>query len=484
MGNDVIMYYIRAQEVDTNSTERSHLIMAKPESDWSPLDSQLNMIACYLGAISISFIITSLLALQAYWNHLMEQLSRRQFISAWEYWTYLTLAVILIPVFPILVVIFVIFKSNPSYQVDIPQLISSSLTFMIFLLGLRTQFGISKLIKTPTRIISQNQGKLKYFQDLNVWLIMSLFIWSISYLFLIIDKLFISKEFLDNSRFIIDFLSVNANFGRLFVYITLILIVYPDFPIDTSSSPKRQISKPMNVIKHDIPNLDELIYQSYVSVDISTTSEKQASSKLTKKNSKNSKSKLPFSKSINDEDLPTFPLRQKSLIDEALQQQIVVEMTSERTVEPAYMHSYINPHVPHRNNLQSPTPSNRPNSDLLAPLPSPNSEFAVSNNRFWNSNNQGRSLFFQNNNQRIAPDSEEIINNSTRSDQNYMNRINQGQNFVSINVNEQNNLGDVKRDQYNQKDRTGLNIDTNVRNNTGGKQNDDELLHKYKKGFV
>ncbi|RIB23051.1 hypothetical protein C2G38_1931095, partial [Gigaspora rosea] len=109
----------------------------------------------------------------------------------------------------------------------IPQLISSSLTFMIFLLGLRTQFGISKLIKTPTRIISQNQGKLKYFQDLNVWLIMSLFIWSISYLFLIIDKLFISKEFLDNSRFIIDFLSVNANFGRLFVYITLILIVYP-----------------------------------------------------------------------------------------------------------------------------------------------------------------------------------------------------------------------------------------------------------------
>ncbi|CAG8685953.1 20521_t:CDS:2 [Dentiscutata erythropus] len=487
LGNDVIIYYIRNQEIDTNSTisDNSQQFMTKPESTWSSLDLQLNMVACYLSAISISFIITSLLALQAYWNYLMEQLSRRQFISTWEYWTYLVLAILLIPVFPILAAVFSILKSDTSYQVDLPQLISSSLTFIIFLLGLRTQFGISKLIKTPTRNISQNQGKLKYFQDLNVWLIMSLFLWSISYVLLVIDKLFISQQFLGNSRFLIDFLSVNANFGRLFAYITLILIVYPDFSIDSSSSPKRQISKPMNFIKHDTPNLDELIYQCHTSVDSSTTSEKQSSTKLSKKNSK----KLPLKKSINDDVLPISPVSQSSLIDEALQQQIVVELTRERTVEPAYMHAYINPHVPHRNNLQSPTPSNRPfsiNSDLLAPLPSPNSDFGGINSRARNNSNQGRSLFFQNNShQKIAPDSEEIIN-GTRSDQNNMNRINQGQNFVSINVNEQNDSQDVKRDQRNQKDRIHLVIDTNVRNNIG-KQSNNEFLNpsmKYKNSFI
>ncbi|CAG8647853.1 2204_t:CDS:2 [Racocetra persica] len=483
MGNDVIIYYIRSQEVslNTNSTQSGisqQWIMIKPESMWSSLDLQLNVAACYLSAISISFI-----------------------------------------------------------TVDLPQLISSFLSFLIFLLGLRTQSGISKLIQTPTRNISQNQGKLKHFQDLNIWLTMSLFLWSISYLLLVIDRLFVpqSRQFFGNSRFLTDFLSITANFGRLFVYISLISIIYPDFPIDVSSAPKRQISKPMNVIKHDTPNLDELIYQCHAFVDLPTTSEKQSSSKLSKKNSK---SKSPFSKSPpNDDDLPTSPLNQTSLIDDALHQQIVVEMTRERTVEPAYMHAYINPHVSHRNNLKSPTPSDRPfslNSDLLAPLPSPNSDFAA-DNKIRGNNNQGRSLFFQNNNQKIAPDNEEIVNGAP-SNQSHMNRTNRyakDQNFVSINVVEQNNLGNVKQnnlgnvkqnnlgnvkqnnlgdikqnnienvkqnnlgnvkgDQYNQKDRTDVNnvvIDTDIRNNIGKQNNNNEFLSppkiekKHKKGIV
>ncbi|CAG8503253.1 15828_t:CDS:1 [Racocetra fulgida] len=285
----------------------------------------------------------------------------------------------------------------------------------------------------------------------------------------------------------------------------------------------------MNVIKHDTPNLDELIYQCHALVDLPTNSEKQSSSKLSKKNSK---SKSPFSKSPpNDDDLPTSPLSQTSLIGEALNQQIVVEMSRERIVEPAYMHAYINPHVSHRNNLKSPTPSDRPfslNSDLLAPLPSPNSEFAAdaANNKIRSNNNQGKSLFFQNNNQKIAPDNEEIVNGAP-SNQSHMNRTNRyakDQNFVSINVIEQNDLenvnqnnlgnvkqnnpgnvkqnnlenvkqnnpGNVKGDQYNQKDRTDVNnvIDTDIRNNIGKQNYNNEFLSppkiekKHKKGIV
>ncbi|CAG8463067.1 16659_t:CDS:2 [Cetraspora pellucida] len=385
-------------------------------------------------------------------------------------------------------------NSYPSYRVDLPQLISSSISFLIFLLGLRTHSGISKLIKTPSRSTSQNQGKLKYFQDLNIWLIMSLFLWSISYLLLVIDRLFIPQQnqFLVNSQFLTDFLSITANFGRLFVYISLISIIYPDFPIDVSSSPKRQISKPMNVIKHETPNLDELIYQCHTLVDHPTNFEKHSTSKLSKKDSK---SKSSFTKSPNNDDLPNSPLSQTSLIGEALHQQIVVELTKERIVEPAYMHAYINPHVSHRNNLKSPTPSDRPlshASDLLAPLPSPNSDFATADNN--RSIINGRTLFFQNNNPKIAPDNEEIVIGAP-SNQSYMNRINRydkDQNFVSINVIEQNNFKDVKGDQYNQKDRTGVNnivIDTDLRNNIGKQINNDflsppKIEKKRKKGNV
>ncbi|EXX62059.1 hypothetical protein RirG_062210 [Rhizophagus irregularis DAOM 197198w] len=177
----------------------------------------------------------------------MEQTSRKQQTGAWEYWTCLVLALLLLPIFPIIVYLFDALFENPKYKENVPRLSASGIALILcFIGGLRVHISIEKLLNLNTRPILQNSGKLKYFQDLNLWFNISLFIWSISYIIISIDGMLTS--FIITKDFISDLLIANANFGEFILYICLISIFNPDF----SLTPKQRIiSTPFDVIKTD-----------------------------------------------------------------------------------------------------------------------------------------------------------------------------------------------------------------------------------------
>ncbi|CAI2172659.1 19346_t:CDS:2 [Funneliformis geosporum] len=263
----------------------------------------------------------AIVTLQAFWSYVMEQISRKNYISIWEYWIYLVLGILLLPVFPILAYVFDALVDNPKLKENIPRLSVSVIALIIcFVGGLRVNFEVNKLLNLNTRHTIHNQEKLKYFGDLNIWFSFALFIWSASYIILSFDGL-IS---LNLTRFISDLLTAHVNFGGFILYICIILIVNPDFTIKQR---QRAISTPFDVSK---PNNG---------VDIAEI--------LAKKG--------------------------PSGVEDLFMNQIVVETRQDVKVERAY----INPHrslstIP----PATPTSSNHLSMDSLAPMPSPSSTFA------------------------------------------------------------------------------------------------------------
>ncbi|CAG8510742.1 18563_t:CDS:2 [Acaulospora morrowiae] len=440
--HDFLLCYLTYGEGYDNDTYTS---LANSGVNTMSVSSELILeVALYFGAASLGLIITCLFALQAYWSLVMGQLSRRQFTSTLEYRIYLVLAILMFPIFPILQFIF---HANTLHKELVPDLAFSIQSLVICLSSIRTQFGITTLINTPTRvtILPQTHGKLVFFQDLNSWLIITLFIWNAPSLLLCVYTLFLQQNFLNGnlfSKFTIDFLSANSTFGQFIAYIILISVMYPDFSISpVHDSLKRAISSPYNVTKpktfdtsdFDIGNLHELNHHHHTVIDVphhdispvhsdsnsstSSLSEETSQTKSThskysatstshlrhkkKKHSKRQKSRRNsngriekktgdgFNRKRKNTEIaemptPTIPLTSMggSVIEDALAQQIMVETQQDVVVEPAYMHAYINPHIPSPRYLR-PSES-RPastNTDLLlAPLPSPYSDFAATGN--------------------------------------------------------------------------------------------------------
>jgi len=193
----------------------------------------------------------------------MEQLSRKQYVGIWEYWIYLVLAILLLPIFPILVYLFSHLIRNPKFKENISRLSASGIALLLcFIGGLRVHLRINELLKSKSRTISQNQGKLMYFQDLNIWLNFALFIWSASYLIISIDGMFFV---IIKTRFISDLLTVNVNFGELILYICIVSIFNPDFSI----KPKpRVISTPFDVSRTN-SNITEIGPDGQIMVETS-----------------------------------------------------------------------------------------------------------------------------------------------------------------------------------------------------------------------
>ncbi|PKY43152.1 hypothetical protein RhiirA4_508714 [Rhizophagus irregularis] len=241
--HDIILYSIKINEGYLTEP----IIIEKPESFWVLKNLRLYNISHYLNSISLSFTITSLFISQIFWNYIMEQTSRKQQTGAWEYWTCLVLALLLLPIFPIIVYLFDALFENPKYKENVPRLSASGIALILcFIGGLRVHISIGKLLNLNTRPILQNSGKLEYFQDLNLWFNISLFIWSISYIIISIDGMLTS--FIITKDFISDLLIANANFGEFILYICLISIFNPDFSL---TSKQRIISTPFDVIKTD-----------------------------------------------------------------------------------------------------------------------------------------------------------------------------------------------------------------------------------------
>jgi hypothetical protein len=115
-----------------------------------------------------------------------------------------------------------------------------------FIGGLRVHFGIEELLSLNSRPILQNRGKLQYFQDLNIWLNISLFIWSVSYIIISVDGIL---SVIIKTNFISDLLIANANFGEFLLYICIISIFNSDFSL--TQKQQRVISTPFDVIKAD-----------------------------------------------------------------------------------------------------------------------------------------------------------------------------------------------------------------------------------------
>ncbi|CAJ0824257.1 9398_t:CDS:2, partial [Entrophospora sp. SA101] len=151
------------------------------------VDIKLFQISKYLNSISLNFFISNLFLLQAFCNYLIEQLSHKKFSSVWEHQSFTILAILLIPLLPILEFVLTEHVDNNSLLIDkeiILGLIFGGLIFIITLLNIRINIKLNRLIKNNqfSRNIVMNQGKLIYFQDLNLWLIISLSILSASYI--------------------------------------------------------------------------------------------------------------------------------------------------------------------------------------------------------------------------------------------------------------------------------------------------------------
>ncbi|CAG8470579.1 8855_t:CDS:2 [Diversispora eburnea] len=284
---------------------------------------------------------------------------------------------------------------------------TSDVILVLCLLSIRTQFGITTLITSPTRsiILTQNCDQLKIFQDFNLWLICSLFIWNVASLLLSIDTIFMQPN------------------------------VYPDFNVGSVNTGvvtlQRSISSPYNVTKpktfnYDIDNLHELKFDCSSSSCSDDTSSRNSHTKsfhskhsitstshlrhssLKKKglnklkshrtsHGKIAKNNIGKRKNKEMKTLPTNEISSSSLpismtlignnaIEEILEQQIMVETRQDVIIEPAYMHAYINPHIPSPRYERTPiSGGSRTDSIatdlLLAPLPSPYSEFAVTSTR-------------------------------------------------------------------------------------------------------
>ncbi|RIA98353.1 hypothetical protein C1645_750043 [Glomus cerebriforme] len=312
--HDVLLYSIKINE----GYDTEPMIVEKPELKWSPKDLRLNNISTYLDSIWMSFTISSLFTLQIFWSHIMEQMSRRQYTGAWEYWICLILAILLLPIFPILVYLLDALFANPKYKENIPQLLAGGIALILCIIGgLRVHFGIGRLLKLNSRPILQNMEKLKYFQDLNLWLSFALFIWSTSYIIISVDGIL---PIINMTRFISDLLITHANFGGFIFYICMISIFNPDFSI---TQKQRAISTPFDVTKTD--------------------------------------------SSINISEI---------LGPDIIDAQIKVETSQDVKIE----HAYINPsYRPY--SITPPVTPNSTKNVLLTPMPSPSSTFAVNLNR-------------------------------------------------------------------------------------------------------
>nr|CAG8464190.1 2910_t:CDS:2 [Entrophospora candida] len=168
-------------------------IVSKPHTFWSEENKALMLPTDYILCASFSVQTCLLFLLQSFWNYLANNLAKTTFMGSFEFKSYIVYSIFSISIFPILQYVF---RESDLLTEVVPQLTYSIFMILICILGIRSHWRFSKLLRVTknsstarTSIVS----KLTYFRDMNRYLTLALFIGSISLATLSIDGLTSAK---------------------------------------------------------------------------------------------------------------------------------------------------------------------------------------------------------------------------------------------------------------------------------------------------
>ncbi|KAG1139291.1 hypothetical protein G6F61_009403 [Rhizopus arrhizus] len=170
-------------------------IITKPELLWTKADKTIIIPTDYSLCIGFSLQTGTLLLLQCFWNYLIKLVAGARFMSSKEFKVYIIWTIVNIILFPVLQFNFSRKIYDFTYKEIMPELF----------------YGL---------------GKIRYYQDLNLVLSVSLFLFSTALITLSADGLTETKK-LNRSKFYSDFLICNVNVLLMAIWTIVILILHP-----------------------------------------------------------------------------------------------------------------------------------------------------------------------------------------------------------------------------------------------------------------
>ncbi|CAG8507039.1 2470_t:CDS:2, partial [Dentiscutata heterogama] len=201
-------------------------IITKPEEFWSDDNKLLVTPINYILCANFSAQTCLLFLLQSFWNYLANNIAKTTFMGSFEFKSYIIYSIFSMALFPLLQWLF---RYDTLYTEVVPQLAYGIILFIIGLLGVRSHWRFTKLLRI-TRSVNSSQLcivlKLEYFKEMNRYLTWGLFIGSTAMIILCADA-FTPQKYLNSHKFTMDLLICHLNFTIWIVFVTLILIFYP-----------------------------------------------------------------------------------------------------------------------------------------------------------------------------------------------------------------------------------------------------------------
>ncbi|KAG1499454.1 hypothetical protein G6F46_007708 [Rhizopus delemar] len=149
-------------------------------------------------------------------------------MSSNEFKIYIAWTIVNIILFPVLQFNFSRNIYDFTYKEIMPQLVYGIELLIIAMLGVVSHFRFKRLLKNLKHEINGvfMTSRIQHYQDLNIVLSMTLFLFSISMVTLTADGLTQTKR-LNQSKFYADFLICNVNVLMAAIWVPVILILHP-----------------------------------------------------------------------------------------------------------------------------------------------------------------------------------------------------------------------------------------------------------------
>ncbi|KAI8345346.1 hypothetical protein BD560DRAFT_411549 [Blakeslea trispora] len=225
---DIITCKIKYEEGFVQMTGK---ILTKPEALWRQADKDMVIPTDYSLCIGFSMQIGTLLLLQCFWKYLAKMVAKARFMSSKEFKFYIVMTVLNVVLFPLIQYNFSqAGVYDPTFKEIIPQLIYGLELLLIAMLGIVSHFRFNKLLDNtyyhPNRNPRFMTHRIKYYQELNLLLSVSLFVFSTCLIILSSDGLGQSKT-ININKFASDFLICNVNVLSVVIWMLVILIIHP-----------------------------------------------------------------------------------------------------------------------------------------------------------------------------------------------------------------------------------------------------------------
>ncbi|KAF9170283.1 hypothetical protein BGX20_009171 [Mortierella sp. AD010] len=202
-------------------------IQSRPAQAWSSSDQVHVEPLYYILASALALENSVFFLLQSFWSYISKSVTKSSFMSSFEFKVNIVFSLFVMIVYP---TIQYLFRNDIAYREAVPQLVFSIMTFITGVLGIRTHFRLSVLIKAARGVTNESTAsvlrKLEYFKDMNLVLTFGFFGCSIPLGIASVDGL-TTNPIIATNKFASDFLITNLNFFELIVWVTLILIFYP-----------------------------------------------------------------------------------------------------------------------------------------------------------------------------------------------------------------------------------------------------------------